>query len=275
VVAYMFVVLGMVREKTALRVIYLDIVLYSMGGVIGTMHHLYFSGAPAAHMALGATFSAMEVIPLLLLTLEAWGFTRSGERSVTGDHPHRWAIWFLVAVGVWNFLGAGVFGFLINLPMVSYYEIGTNLTANHAHTAMMGVYGMLAIGLLLFCLRYLMRPDKWSDRAAKLSFWSLNLGLAWMAFATLFPVGVVQLYTSLHAGYWQARSPEFLAQPWVHVLEWMRMPGDAVFILGGALPILWLCWRAVRFPNPRRLAPEETLPESLFTVGAGSTEEAR
>ena len=44
--------------------------------------------------------------------------------------------------GFWNFLGAGVFGFLINLPIVSYYEIGTALTANHAHAAMMGVYGM-------------------------------------------------------------------------------------------------------------------------------------
>ena len=87
VVAYMFVLLGMVRTQTALRVIYLDIILYSIGGVIGTMHHLYFSGTPAAHMALGATFSAMEVIPLLLLTLEAWGFMRSGERSIDGPAP--------------------------------------------------------------------------------------------------------------------------------------------------------------------------------------------
>jgi len=220
VVAYMFVLLGMVRETTAIRVIYLDVILYSIGGVIGTMHHLYFSGTPAAHLALGATFSAMEVIPLLLLTLEAWGFMRSGERSVVGDEPlHRWAIWFLVAVGVWNFLGAGVFGFLINLPVVSYYEIGTNLTANHAHTSMMGVYGMLAIGLLLFCLRYLTRPDKWSDQAAGLSFWSLNLGLTWMAFCNLFPVGVMQLHAALSIGYWHARSLDFLLQRWVQSLE--------------------------------------------------------
>jgi nitric oxide reductase subunit B len=156
VVAYMFVLLGVVREATALRVIYLDIILYSLGGVIGTMHHLYFSGTPVAHLALGATFSAMEVIPLLLLTLEAWSFIKTGEQqALERYHAHRWAIWFLVSVGAWNFLGAGVFGFLINLPVVSYYEIGTALTANHGHTAMMGVYGMLAAGLLLFCLRYL------------------------------------------------------------------------------------------------------------------------
>jgi nitric oxide reductase subunit B len=266
VVAYMFVLLGMVAMETAIRVIYLDIILYSIGGVVGTMHHLYFSGTPAAHMALGATFSAMEVIPLLLLTLEAWGFIRSGERTTGDIHLHRWAVWFLVAVGVWNFFGAGVFGFLINLPVVSYYEIGTNLTANHGHTAMMGVYGMLAVGLLLFCMRYLIRPDKWSDRAAKISFWSLNIGLAWMAFANLFPVGIVQLYQAVREGYWQARSFDFLMMRWVHILEWARLPGDVLFIAGGAIPLLWLCLRAVRYPHLSRRGPDESEPApALYT----------
>src|SRR3989304_6770414 len=136
----------------------------------------------------------MEVLPLMLLTLEAWSFIKSGEqRAVELCHVHRWSVRFLVAVGVWNFLGACVFGFLINLPVVSYYEIGTALTANHAHTAMMGVYGMLAAGLLLFCLRYLTQPDKWSDRAAQISFWSLNIGLTFMAFFNSFPLGLVPI----------------------------------------------------------------------------------
>jgi nitric oxide reductase subunit B len=266
VVAYMFVLLGVVHESTALRVIYLDIILYSLGGVIGTMHHLYFSGTPVAHLALGATFSAMEVIPLLLLTLEAWAFIKSGEqRALERYHLHRWAVWFLVAVGVWNFLGAGVFGFLINLPVVSYYEIGTALTANHGHTAMMGVYGMLAAGLLLFCLRYLTHPDQWSDRAAKISFWSLNIGLAWMAFANLFPLGIVQLYHAVDTGYWYARSLEFIRLSWVNTLEWARLPGDALFILGGALPLVWLCWQALRHPNPRRIEAEAELSRMLYT----------
>ncbi|MCL4401961.1 MAG: nitric-oxide reductase large subunit [Acidobacteria bacterium] len=266
VVAYMFVLLGMVRVETAIRVIYLDIILYSIGGVVGTMHHLYFSGSPAAILALGASFSAMEVIPLLLLTLEAWGFIHSGARSAVGAiHPHRWAVWFLVAVGVWNFFGAGVFGFLINLPVVSYYEIGTNLTANHGHTAMMGVYGMLAVGLLLFCLRYLMDPAHWSDRLAKTSFWSLNIGLAWMAFCNLFPVGIVQLYTAVGTGYWYARSLDFLRQRWVNILEWARLPGDVLFIFGGAILLLILCLRAVRHPNRGALPPATDLPEPLYT----------
>ncbi|HLI80907.1 MAG TPA: cbb3-type cytochrome c oxidase subunit I, partial [Candidatus Binataceae bacterium] len=266
IVAYLFVLLGMVMERTAVRVIYLDIILYSMGGVVGTMHHLYFSGTPAVHMALGAAFSAMEVIPLLMLTLEAWAFMRSGERSVAGErHPHRWAVWFLIATGFWNFLGAGVFGFLINLPIVSYYEIGTGLTANHAHTSMMGVYGMLAIGLLLFCTRYLTRPEAWSDRLAGISFWSLNIGLGWMAFFNLFPVGIVQLYDAVNVGYWHARAPQFITTPWIHFLEWMRLPGDALFIVGGTLPLVLVCWRAIRFPNPRSANAEEA-STPLFSV---------
>jgi nitric oxide reductase subunit B len=207
-VAYMFVLLGVVRERIALTVVFLDIVLYSVGGVIGTMHHLYFSGEPAEHMALGAFFSAAEVIPLTFLTVEAWSFLQLGaaqeSRSQT-PFPHRWAVMFLVAVGFWNFLGAGIFGFLINLPIVSYYEIGTALTANHGHAAMMGVYGMLALGLAMFCLRYLIPGDKWPEKWARVSFWATNLGLAWMCFATLLPLGILQLYQSVNKGYFEAR----------------------------------------------------------------------
>jgi nitric oxide reductase subunit B len=158
-----------------------------------------------------------------------------------------------------------VFGFLINLPVVSYYEIGTNLTANHGHTAMMGVYGMLAIGLLLFCLRYLMQPEYWSDRAAGISFWSLNLGLTWMAFCNLFPVGIVQLHDAVSRGYYQSRTLEFLMQPWVHALEWARLPGDVLFIAGGAIPLVWLCWRGVLHPSRARAEAETELALPLYT----------
>ena len=108
------------------------------GGVVGTAHHWYFNGEPAAVLALGAFFSAFEVIPLTFLTVEAWSFLQLGaaqqSRSQT-PFPHRWAVMFLVAVGFWNFLGAGIFGFLINLPIVSYFEVGTVLTPNHGHAA--------------------------------------------------------------------------------------------------------------------------------------------
>ena len=261
-VAYLFVLLGVVREKVALTVIYLDIVLYSAGGVIGTMHHLYFSGEPAEHLALGAFFSAAEVIPLTFLTIEAWSFLQLGarqEEKARTPFPHRWAVMFLVAVGFWNFLGAGIFGFLINLPIVSYYEIGTALTANHGHAAMMGVYGMLAVGLGMFCLRYLIPAERWSERAAKLSFWSLNLGLAWMCFATLLPLGLLQLYESVNKGYYEARTLEFLTNDTNALIEWIRLPGDILFIAGGVLPVLYLCWLGIRHTVPRVTLEEEPL----------------
>ncbi len=263
-VAYIFVMLGVVREPVAMGIIFLDVILYSAGGVIGTMHHLYFSGTPVEHMALGAFFSALEVIPLMFLTIEAWTFLQLGARQESrssAPFPHRWAVMFLVAVGFWNFLGAGVFGFLINLPIVSYYQIGTALTANHAHGSMMGVYGMMGVGLSLFALRYLIPPARWSDRLAKLSFWSLNVGLAWMVFATLLPLGVLQLYQSVNAGYYEARTLAYLTTPGNVVLEWMRMPGDLVFIIGGILPFLWLTWTGIRhrIPSTTLEVPQEAL----------------
>ncbi len=264
-VACIFVLLGVIAERVALTVVYLDIVLYSAGGVIGTMHHVYFSGTPAEHMALGAFFSAAEVIPLTFLTVEAWSFLQLGARQESKsrtEFPHYWAVMFLVSVGFWNFLGAGVFGFLINLPVVSYYEIGTALTTNHGHAAMMGVYGMLAVGLALFCIRYMVPEQRWSDRAAKTSFWCLNSGLAWMVFATLFPLGILQLYESVNHGYFEARTLKFIANPVNSFIEWLRFPGDAVFIAGGVLPLLYLCWLAVWHGNRRTTTLEE--PETIL-----------
>ncbi|TGB36859.1 nitric-oxide reductase large subunit [Mycolicibacterium peregrinum] len=248
-VAYIFVMLGVVSQRIALGVIFLDVILYSAGGVIGTMHHLYFSGTPVEHMALGAFFSAAEVIPLTFLTVEAWAFLQLGSRQTTGDakpFPHRWAVMFLVAVGFWNFVGAGIFGFLINLPIVSYYQIGTALTANHAHAAMMGVYGMLAVGLAMFAFRYVIPADKWPEKWTRMSFWCLNIGLAWMVFASLLPLGVLQLYHSVNEGYFEARSLGYITQPGNAVLEWLRLPGDLIFIIGGVVPFVWIALQAVR-----------------------------
>jgi nitric oxide reductase subunit B len=271
-VAYIFVLLGVISERVALTVIFLDIVLYSVGGVVGTLHHLYFSGTPASAMALGAFFSAAEVIPLTFLTFEAWSFLQLGAQQEARSRtpfPHRWAVMFLVAVGFWNFLGAGILGFLINLPIVSYYEIGTALTAAHAHGAMMGVYGMLAAGFALFCLRYLIPQERWSERAAKWSFWSLNLGLAWMIFATLFPLGILQLYESVNTGYFEARSLEYVTNPTNALIEWLRLPGDVVFILGGVLPLLYLCYVGVR-----HIVPLVTMEEPEDILFAEITEPA-
>ena len=265
-VAYVFVLLGVVRERIALGIIFMDIILYSAGGVIGTMHHLYFSGTPVEHMALGAFFSAAEVIPLTFLTVEAWAFMQLGANrhgKEAGPFPHRWAVMFLMAVGFWNFLGAGVFGFLVNLPIVSYYEIGTALTANHAHASMMGVYGFMALALGMFALRYLVPADKWPEKLAKTSFWSLNIGLAWMCFATLLPLGILQLRYSVSTGYFEARQLTYVTNSVNTIIEWGRMPGDLIFIIGGVLPYLYIAFLGLR--NWRRGRTVDTFSEdSLY-----------
>jgi nitric oxide reductase subunit B len=272
-VAYIFVLLGVVPVVVATTVIYLDIILYSIGGVIGTLHHIYFNGSPASEMALGAFFSAMEVIPLLLLTYEAYRFMQLGtppeKRTMLGTSsrafPHKWAVMFLIAVGFWNFLGAGVFGFLINLPIVSYYEIGTQFTANHGHGALMGVYGMLAMGFLVFVARYFIPQDRASNWAMGISFWSLNIGLAWMLFVNLVPVGFLQFRDSLQNGYWHARTAEFYAQPLVRGLEWARLPGDVLFIVGGILPIVYLALRTFYWRNRPAAVGAEESPGAFVT----------
>ncbi len=244
-VATTFYLLGMVSRQTAARLVYLDAILYLGSGIIGTGHHWYWTGQSNVTMALAAVFSAMEVVPLTLLTLDAGDFvklTRS-KCDICGKEisiPHKWTFFFLISVGVWNFVGAGIFGFLINLPIVSYFEVGTILTPNHGHTALMGVFGMLSMALLVFALRQVSSDLEWStlEKYVRVSFWGLNVGLALMVITNLFPGGVLQFADVLKNGYWHARSIEFLHTGILPYIEWFRLPADLVFILLGVIPML-------------------------------------
>jgi len=244
-VAIMFYKLGLVAKQTATRIIYLDAVLFLGAGILGTGHHWYWNGQTVASMAISASFSALEVVPLVLLTLEASGFarlmrTRTDEKGNKIDFPHKWTFYFLIAVGIWNFIGAGILGFLINLPVISYYETGTNLTPNHGHAALMGVFGMLGIAFLVFAIRQISSLEHWKriEKYVKISFWGLNIGLAGMVILQLFPSGVLQLLDVINNGYWHARSLEFTGQQHIVNLAWLRLPADILFIVAGVLPLL-------------------------------------
>ncbi len=245
IVALTFYQLGLTRRNVALRVIYLDAILYFLGGLMGTGHHWYFTGQTNVNMALSALFSVLEVVPLTLLTLDAWDFvlTTRGDCDVCGKAiaiPHKWTFYFLMAVGFWNFVGAGIFGFLINLPIVSYYEVGTMLTPNHGHAALMGVFGMLAIALMVFVLRQTSDETRWAgiEKYIKVAFWGTNIGLAMMVTMSLFPGGVLQVWDVVQHGYWHARSLEYVGSGRSHLIEWLRLPGDLVFITFGAVPLV-------------------------------------
>lgn len=259
IVAYFFCSLGMVSERSALSVIYVDIILYLGSGIIGIGHHYYWTAQPAINMALGSMFSALEVVPLTLLTMEAWKFVHLAkvEGSIK-NFSHYWAMMFLIAVGFWNFLGAGVFGFLINTPIVSYYEHATYLTSNHGHAALMGVYGMLAVAAVLFCTRYLMTEDAWSNKLCAISFWSLNIGLMLMLLLNIFPAGVIQMLASYTHGFWFARSYDFIHSNQFQMFTWLRVIGDMTFVVGGILPLVFLVLRGAL--HLRKAVGMETQP---------------
>lgn len=242
-VAVTFFQLGVVSKLTATRIIYLDAIIFLAGGMVGTAHHWYWTGQSNVTMAFAAMFSALEVVPLTLLTLDAWDLIRlTGTREKDGGKglaiPHKWTFYFFMAVGFWNFVGAGIFGFLINLPVVSYYEAGTMLTANHGHAALMGAFGMLAMALMVLTLRQVMPDAQWPrvEKFIKISFWGMNVGLGLMVVTSLFPGGVFQLWDVMENGYWHARSAAYMTLDKISLLEWLRMPADLIFIFLGALP---------------------------------------
>jgi nitric oxide reductase subunit B len=231
IIAFLFARLGLVRQAAAGRASVLAATIFLGGGVIGTLHHLYFSGTPTIALAFGSVFSALEVVPLMFLGFDAWENWRH-THSTPWMQSYRWPIYFFIAVAFWNVVGAGLFGFMINPPIALYYMQGLNTTPVHAHTALFGVYGMLGMGLVLFTVKSLQPALVWPDRLLKFAFWSINLGLVAMVLLSLLPVGLLQTWAAVEHGYWYARSAELLHTPLMDKLRWMRVIGDTVFAAG-------------------------------------------
>jgi nitric oxide reductase subunit B len=237
VIAFLFTRMGLLREGTATAAVLFSTTIFLSGGIIGTFHHLYFTGTPTAVLALGAVFSALEVVPLVLIGFEAYeNLTLS--RATPWISAYKWPIYCFVAVAFWNLVGAGLFGFLINPPMALYYMQGLNTTPVHAHTALFGVYGMLGIGLMLFCLKGLATRKLWKTGVLAVSFWSINIGLALMVLISILPVGLLQTWASVEHGLWYARSAQFLQSDTMDTLRWLRVVGDTIFALG-AIGLGW------------------------------------
>ncbi|MDE7240703.1 cbb3-type cytochrome c oxidase subunit I [Desulfovibrio sp.] len=239
-VALIFIELGLVTKQMGLRMIFLDGILVLSGGIIGTGHHWYFSGMGSFNMTMSGCFSALELVPLVLLCMEAGRFIKTTENPYAQAMAlrYRWPLRFIMSVGFWNFVGAGVFGFLINMPVVSYFEIGTYLTPNHGHAAMFGVFGLLSLSLCLLVLRQANSDENWAhvEKYVRVSFWGFNVGLLLMLVLSLLPAGFLQLGDVFANGYWHARSPEFTQSPLMAFIGWLRMPADLIFIIFGAIP---------------------------------------
>ncbi|MBF0121181.1 MAG: nitric-oxide reductase large subunit [Desulfobacterales bacterium] len=239
VMAFLLSHIGAVSKKFALKTVYFTIFLYLGSGVIGTFHHLYWTGTPIPIIALGAVFSALEVIPLTMIGFEIVHNLKVID--VGGQaYAYKWPIYFFISVAFWNLFGAGIFGFLINPPIMLYYAQGLNTTPIHSHTALFGVYGMLAIALLLFSVRHIVTRASWSDDLLKWSFWGLNGGLTLMAVFSLIPSGFYQLHYAIKYGLWYARSPEIASGKVIRTLSLARVLPDVIFAGGAILLFVFL-----------------------------------
>ena len=237
VIAFLFSRLGLVRVRTATEAVLFSAILYMLGGVLGMFHHLYFTGTRSFILALGGTFSALEIMPLVSIGHEGYRNLRMAHVTPWA-RAYQWPLYFFVAVAFWNLVGAGLFGFLINPPIALYYMQGLNATSVHSHTALFGVYGMLGIGLTLFSLRILTSRVEWDERWLRVGFWATNIGLGLMVVLSLLPVGLAQTWASVEQGMWYARSAEFMQGPLIVKLRWMRVIGDSIFAVG-ILAIGW------------------------------------
>lgn len=239
VAAFLFTRLGLLRIKHATNAVLFSTIIFLAGGILGTFHHLYFSATPTAVLALGATFSALEIVPLVLIGYEAY-HNYQLSKSTKWIQAYKWPIYCFIAMCFWNFLGAGIFGFAINPPIALYYIQGLNTTAVHGHAALFGVYGILGIGLMMFILRGLYPDRQWNDKLIGWAFWLTNIGLFVMVTISLLPIGIMQSVASIKEGYWYARSAEFMQTDVMHFLRWMRVPGDILLALGELLLVIFI-----------------------------------
>lgn len=248
--AFIFCSMGLVSRTVATSASLVSASLFMLGGIPGTFHHLYFSGTTTPVMAVGATFSALEVVPLIVLGYEAWENWRLKNRAPWMESV-RWPLLFFVAVSFWNMLGAGVLGFMINPPISLYFVQGLNTTPTHAHAALFGVYGFLALGFTLLILRYIRPELVFNEKLMKTGFWWLNAGLALMLFTSLLPVGLIQFVASASEGLWYARSEAVMQSGILVTLRWVRTFGDIVFIIG-ALAVTWQVVKGVLAPKQQQ-----------------------
>ena len=237
VISFLFARLGVIDTKLAAKAALLSAAIYLSGGIVGTLHHLYFTGTPTIALAFGSVFSALEIVPLTMVGFEAWeNLNRAKAKPWLAQY--KWVIYFFVAVAFWNLVGAGIFGFMINPPIALYYMQGLNTTAVHGHGALYGVYGTLGLALLLFCIRARNPKVKWNEKLLSFSFWAINIGLLAMMLLSLLPIGLLQTYESVSVGYWSARSAEFMQTDLMQFLRWLRVIGDTLFGIG-SITFVW------------------------------------
>ncbi|NIR25828.1 MAG: cytochrome B, partial [Gammaproteobacteria bacterium] len=236
-IGVVFLNLNLVTREMVTKSIYLEGILVVVAGSFAIGHHYWWIGEPSFWISIGSIFSTLEVVPLFMLLVHAFDTYRKMDTNSKPQY-HRIALLFLIASAVWQFLGSGVLGLILNFPIINYYEHGTYLTVAHAHGSFLGGFGFLAIGLMLYSLRFTVSEANWPRRAFTWSFYLLNAGLFLMLVVSVTPVGLIQIFEAFSNTYHASRELAFYQQPIVTRLMELRMPGDTLVLLGAVLLFL-------------------------------------
>jgi nitric oxide reductase subunit B len=156
--------------------LYIEVALVMGTGILGLGHHYFWIGTPDYWLNIGGFFSAFEPLPLLGMVVHAV-YDAGTHRMKTSNRP---AFFWILAEAFGNFLGAGVWGFMITLPQINLYAHGTQWTVSHAHFAFWGAYACGVIGVCYLVLQKVRGVAVLDGMAWRWAFAALNIGLIGM-----------------------------------------------------------------------------------------------
>lgn len=236
VIAFFTVSLGLITNKTAVRVMLFELFLIMLSGTLGVGHHYWWQGLDEYWIAIGGIFSALEPLPLALMVIEAMKNLR--EKNHTGEKfaftvPFMW----ISGSAFLNWIGAGFFGMVINTPTISYYSHGTYLIMPHGHVALLGAFGYISLAFIYMAARTnsLAKNLVWNENLSKYGFIVLTTGALLFALPT-YIIGIEQTKIAHDLGYFYARLHSAVEplKNWM----WFRLIPDSLMIIGGGLVLI-------------------------------------
>ncbi len=161
--------------------LYIEVGLVLGTGILGLGHHYFWIGTPSYWLGIGGLFSAFEPLPLLGMVIHAI-YDAGTQHMRTTNQP---SLYWLIAEAFGNFLGGGMWGFMMTLPQINLYSHGTQWTASHGHFAFWGAYACGVISVIYLALQKVRGTQALGGSLWKWSFALLNIGLVGMIGALL------------------------------------------------------------------------------------------
>lgn len=225
--AWALIKLTGVEREVVEKWVYIEVALVLFTGIVGTGHHYYWIGTPKYWLWVGGVFSALEPLPILLMTMDTFRHVRQ-RKTITSN---RLALYWLVGSAFVHFMGAGVWGFAQTLPMVNKWTHGTQITASHGHFAFYGAYAMLAIAVIYALLPIFRGVSDYNQKRGFFAFWTMTSMMIFMVLA-LAVAGVIQAYLQRILGMDFMVTQSYM-RPWFVVFwicGWGFLVGNLVFV---------------------------------------------